>query len=135
MKATEIKLAESADVQVRNLLAMLREECDDFEPGWSQIGGRQQATISGGQSPLAFRLSSILDHSDGSFVPFYRTEFDLRIMRAKARSLATFTSVAIGALEALRSYTMGGQWEYKIKPREGVEVPVGLIEADRKSVV
>ena len=111
----------------RNAIAtierLIRESTDDnTDAGWRSLWDRGDApaTYTGGmRGPRYARaLPSLHDRDEGRFYPFYVEERDLEEMRAKARHLATFTSVALGALQATRVYTMGGEWEYKVIPRE-----------------
>jgi hypothetical protein len=112
---------------------IIREACDDYEPGWSTTSsGTMPATYTGGPRLITRSQSRIYDNADGRCYPFYEQEQDLIRERNKWRGLAGFTSVAIGAMTALQCYTMGGEWEYEVEPREGCQPPPDLLkEANR----
>lgn len=96
----------------------VREAIDDADPGWSAlVSGNAPATHTGGPAAMFRSMTAIRDRSDGRYYPFYETERDLERERVKWRRLATFSSVAIGAMAALESYTMGGDWSFEVVAR------------------
>lgn len=112
----------------------IAEAFEDDDSGWLNVGnGSQPATYSGGlRSIKRGGFSRIDDRADGKYLPFYETEQHLQSMRAKCRELATFTSVSIGALQALRVYTVGGAWEFEaIGRRDEEPLPELLAEVQR----
>lgn len=110
---------------------VLREAVEDAEEtGWNTVaGGRAPGTYDGGTDVWLRPYHRISDRADGRFAPFYSQLFELERMRGKCRNLATYTSVAVGAMEALKVYCIGGEWEFDVgaKPDTGVEVPPDLI--------
>ncbi|MGC1272368.1 MAG: hypothetical protein WBC44_01580 [Planctomycetaceae bacterium] len=64
-------------------------------------------------------LRGIYDRTDGRFLPYYETEWDLQRMRIEGRMLSAFSSVAVGAVETLDRYTIGTGFSFKatVKPR------------------
>ncbi len=108
----------------------LRESFADFDDSWSAIGrsGDSPATYSGGPMPrVRGGRSLIRDRDEGRYRPYYEDERDLERMRAQMRNLGTFTSVAVGAMQALQVYTVGGEWEFTIEAAEGQEPSAALI--------
>lgn len=51
--------------------------------------------------------SSITDRADGSFFPIFQTELELAQIRGDCRVASYFSSVALGAVEALQRYVFG----------------------------
>lgn len=115
------KLKEQSEVA--QFTRIVREAMDATDEGWSTIWdrGRAQGTYSGGQRQRFRQFPLIRDRDEGRFYPFYEEERDLEEMRNKCRDLATFTSVSVGAMLALRCYTLGGEWDYKPIPKEDAE--------------
>lgn len=107
----------SASLLLEQLDRAIMESLDNTDLGWRTIydRGDAPATYTGGMRGPRWARSvpSLHDRDEGRFFPFYVEERDLEEMRAKARHLGTFTSVATGALQATSVYTMGGEWEYK----------------------
>jgi hypothetical protein len=103
------------------LLGALTEAAGETDGSWRQIAGvRQPATYSGGNTAYLKPYTTLWDRMDGRYLPFYQTEWDLQAIRGKARNLATFTSIAVGAVEALQVYTIGGQWKFESVAKEDV---------------
>ena len=125
-------LAEVIEQQrmIESIVRTIKESADDFsDDSWSTIAGYPApATYTGGLGVRRSLFSRLRDREDGRFLPFYDTERDLDLMRSKMRALASFTSVAVGAMQALRVYCMGGEWEYEVTTQDGVEAPAGLVE-------
>lgn len=103
------------------------------EANWDLVGsqGSAPATYSGGPLARGFSFSTLDDRADGRQRPFFSDEHDLARQRAMARNLAAFTSVAVGAGQALQVYTMGGEWQFEMQPRNGQEdsTPPELVAA------
>lgn len=107
---------------------MLREAVDDAM-NWTQVGGeRAPATHTGGLRIWDYPNTTIRGRNEGRFHPFYEDEWELTRMRAACRRLATFTSIAVGAQKALQVYVMGGDWEYEVVARKGMEPSEELIK-------
>lgn len=102
----------------------------DDSVGWENMNvtGDDPATYSGGPNVWRRPWARIRDRADGRFYPYYERERDLERMRNKCRDLATFTSIAVGALQALQVYTIGGAWEFEAIQRDGAEAPTALID-------
>lgn len=113
----------------------LHEAASEYD-GWRFVAGqRSPATVSGAHNPFLSAWSTLDDRLDGRFRPFYENEYDLRTIRAKARNLATFTSIAVGAMEALKCYTVGGEWQHEAVVSEDVTgVPAGLLTAVQRVI-
>ena len=115
-------------------LTKIRESWNSNDWGWDNVTSPGQ-NLGGMTRPhygprnLVRIQSNIHDRSDGRFVPFYETESDLSRIRAQARNLSTFTSIAVGAGQALSNYVMGGEWTYTAEARAEVEAPDGLLKA------
>jgi hypothetical protein len=128
---------EHPDADERRALALcdqvgrqLRESFRDFDDSWQALGrsGDAPATYSGGPaSRPRYGRSMIRDRDEGRFRPFYEDERDLERMRAQMRNLGTFTSVAVGAMQALQVYTVGGEWEFTIEAAKGQDPPAALV--------
>jgi hypothetical protein len=124
---------QATTVDVETFTRLIKEACDDYEPGWNTVArGNAPATYSGGPISMTRTMARIADRADGKFFPFYETELDLIRERNKWRKLAAFTSVAIGAMTALQCYTMGGEWEYEIEAKKGYDPPPELIAEAQK---
>lgn len=72
--------------------------------------------------------TTIDDRLDGKYLPYYRTEQDLAVIRANSRNLAAIDGVAIGASEALKNYVLGNGMLFKAQARNKNEPPQGLVE-------
>lgn len=106
----------------------LNEAVSESDGNWRQVGGgRVPGTYSGGHTPILQNQATLSDRQDGRFRPFYDNEVDLQAIRGKSRNLATFTSVAVGAVEALRVYTIGGQWKFEVQAKEGKQASPQLL--------
>lgn len=108
----------------------LRESFRDFDDSWQTVGrmGDAPATYSGGLLPRTRHGRSLIrDRDEGRYRPYYEDERDLERMRNQMRMLGTFTSVAVGAMQALQVYTVGGEWEFTIEASKGYEPSAALI--------
>lgn len=61
--------------------------------------------------------SSISDRQGEQYLPLYRNEMDLRMMRARARNMETLFSVAVGARDCLTNYTIGNGISVEVQPK------------------
>ena len=125
------------DLSVSKIIEALEYTLDAYgSDGWSHVGGASPATYSGGPSGRIHSQSSLADREDGRYRPFDQTQWGLARQRAMSRHLAAFTSVSVGALQALQVYVMGGEWDYEVRHKEesGLNVPMGLIEAVQRCV-
>lgn len=106
----------------RAIQRAVTEGIENSDLGWNTVYARGDApaTFTGGHRGPRWRRStpSIHDRDEGRYFPYYVEERDVEEMRAKARHLGTFTSVAIGAMQALSVYTIGGEWEYKFAGKQ-----------------
>lgn len=132
-KTSRAKESHAAALETQGMIESIghavREAFDESDPGWSTVAsGDAPATHSGGPRVWRRGISTIHDRSEGRFFPFYETERDLQIERAKWRRLATFTSVAVGAMQALQVYVMGGEWEYEWVARQDKDPPAELLK-------
>lgn len=57
--------------------------------------------------------TTVEDRMRGKWIPAYETERDLARIRGQARSLAAFTSTAIGAIESLVNYVIGTGYKFE----------------------
>ena len=119
---------------VNRMIEALEQTTDNWNADWSMVAGGASATYSGGPIARTLYQTALYDRDDGRFRPFYQTEYDLQRQRAQSRNLATFTSVAVGAMQALQVYVMGGNWKYEVEAREGVEPNENLIGAIQRTV-
>lgn len=120
-----------ATALVESFTRQLRESFDDFNDDWDRVGqvGDAPATYSGG--PVARtrgHRSLIRDRDEGRYRPYYEDERDLERARTKMRMLGTFTSVAVGAMQALQVYTVGGEWEFTVEAAKGQQPSQRLID-------
>jgi len=123
------------DALMAPVVRALHEATNEFDGDWRQVGGgRQTATITGAHSPFLQPWATLRDRDEGRYLPFYEHESDLRTIRAKSRNLATFTSIAVGAIEALQAYTIGGEWQYEAVTREGVHANSQLLALAQRVV-
>ena len=111
----------------RRLASQIYEHADELD-GWHVVGGNEPATYTGGPRTYQDHMTMIRDREDGRLRPFFENEWDLRRMRAMTRRFATYTSVAVGAMESLNVYVMGGDWEYKIEPKKNQSPNPKLVE-------
>lgn len=119
-----------ANALIESVARQLQESYSDFDDSWDRVGqlGSAPATYSGGPvSRNRGHRSLIRDRDEGRFRPYYEDERDLERSRAQMRMLGTFTSVAVGAMQALQVYTVGGEWEIKVEPAVGQEPSERLI--------
>lgn len=119
---------------------VIQESYDNSDYGWNTVRtrGDDSATYTGGQRGARwFRpVTSLNDRDEGRYVPYYYEEQDLDDMRLKARNLGTFTSVAVGAMQALSVYTMGGEWEYKFSGKhDAPQQPSAQLLAELNAIV
>lgn len=56
------------------------------------------------------------DRQDGHHYPFYESMDDVLLNMEACRNLHTFDSTTIGGLQALQSYTVGGEWNFTTVP-------------------
>lgn len=80
----------------------------------------------GGMRPI-HQFSSVSDRLEGRYRPVYETAQDLNRIRAQARNLSSFASVACSAKQCLANYTIGTGFTFQVAP--GPDIP----KADRKS--
>lgn len=73
-------------------------------------------------------FTTVDDRLDGRYLPYYRTEHDLAVIRGQSRNLAAIDGVAIGASESLKNYVLGSGMQFKAQKRKGQEPPQGLVE-------
>lgn len=109
----------------------IRESTQDFSDGWDVVGrfGSAPATYSGGPAPRYREGRGLIrDRNDGRYRPYYEDERDLERMRQQMRDLGTFTSVAVGAMQALQVYTVGGEWEFTIEAAPGQDPSQALLD-------
>lgn len=66
----------------------------------------------------AFIETRIDDTEGGKFFPYFENETDLSLLRATARGLSYFSDVGIGALQALKNYTIGTGFQYTAEKTE-----------------
>ncbi|MSR58510.1 MAG: phage portal protein [Planctomycetaceae bacterium] len=83
---------------------------------WGDVVDRRETRFddSGGGSRWRTAPATLDDRSDGRFRPIYETEQDLAAIRGAARQLASRTAVAIGALDALANYVLGGGFTFTV---------------------
>jgi len=120
---------------IRSVERLIREAASDMSGDWSLIGsGNAPATHTGGVSFRSRRVTSILDREDGRYWPYYEFEYQLQAQRSVCRQLGTFTAIAVGALQALNVYVMGGDWEYKVMAKDADSTPAGLVDEVQRIV-
>jgi hypothetical protein len=117
-----------------HVLRSMRESWETSDWGWEDtsppdLGGSVRPHY--GARRLVRTSSSIYDRSDGRYLPFYETESDLARIRIQSRNLSTFTSVAIGAQQALANYVIGGEWQYTMEARTDATPPSVIEETQR----
>lgn len=89
----------------------LRESWSAADEDWSVRDSLSPTGSSRAPSVLARRG----DWQDGAYPPYYYQETDIQRMLANVRNLATFDSIYGGVAEALNSYTLGGEWAWKVE--------------------
>jgi hypothetical protein len=111
--------------EFRELAALIEED----EGGrWRELPG--PASYSGGaRTAGGFFQTAIWERQEGRYAPFYLYEHDLRQNVAACRQLQTFTAIAIGAAQALKSYTLGGDWTHTVEAIPDIEAPAALVAA------
>lgn len=115
---------------VESVARQIRESSADWDGGWNTIGstGDAPATYSGGPAMRRRGIQSMLrDRDEGRYLPFYEHEKDLEKQRGLMRALDQFTSVAVGAMQALQVYTIGGEWEFTVEAMPGQEPSEALL--------
>lgn len=124
-----------ADAALASIEHAIREATCELDGDWSPVGsGNAPATYTGGLPIRSRRITSLWDRDDGRYHPYYEHEYQLRAQRSVCRQLGTFTAVAVGAMQALQVYVMGGEWDYEVVPRYGQEVPAGFIDEVQRVV-
>jgi len=86
--------------------------------GWDDVPGTAASDYRtrphSGPRGIRNYQSRVWDRTEGRWSPFYEVMQDLRIHWAQTRNLATFTAVAVGAIERLADYTIGRDWTYTV---------------------
>lgn len=72
-------------------------------------------------APSTGIVTRVDDRTDGKYLPVYRTEYDLRRMRARHRSLFHFVSVISGLSDTLVNYIVGEGFTVEITPSKQFE--------------
>ena len=130
----QLELAASR-LELKSVNKLIESDGFNNDTSWQDIPGiSSEYRTRPHTSPrgVARFQSHIADRSEGRWAPFYTTNQDLQIHRAQARNLATFTAIAVGAMERLADYTIGRNWTYTVVPRstgDDIEsnVPVELV--------
>ncbi len=121
---TDLTLVDALSAQgmVESFERIVREAAEEVDGSWSMVRtGQEPATYTGG-IPIQGRIITTLQSRDeGRYWPYYEHEFQLQKMRSLCRQLGTFTSIAVGAMQALQVYVMGGEWEYEVIAKYGEE--------------
>ena len=82
-------------------------------------------------------LTTINDREGGQYLPYYRNEQDLALIRGTARRMRSVSAISIGALESLGNYIFGSKgFTLKAKAAKGLEdqAPEGLVATVQKLI-
>ena len=115
--ATATALAETASFE--NALRLI-ESPNPVAVPWQEYPGYESFDTNGLNMP--FIWSEVDDRTAGQYLPLYRTEQDLKRIRATARTFKGTFPVAEGAVTTLTNYVVGQGYGFKMQPtRDGAE--------------
>lgn len=115
--------------QLRGETELLRYHLEDlqesvaFWPSWAAndnagMPEHRDGSLLGLPSMTAH--SRVYDRQDGRFLPYYDTEWDLKLLRQTSRTLAAFTETAIGGVETICSYVIKTGFTFQVQAKKGV---------------
>lgn len=111
-----------AESEAATWQGMLSEGMADFAPGWSDLADPFAVRRDDfGQIWLPLGAGTMFGRQNGRNRPFAWTDFDLDRQRSLARWLATKNDLAIGALRALRNFTVKKGYKWEARPAKGQE--------------
>ena len=91
--------------------AELMESVERLAPGFEESNGYVGGSLLARYQRPA---TTIYDRSDGKFLPIYQNEFDLAVIRAMGRTLATVAPPLVGGMRNLCNYTIGEGFSFSV---------------------
>ena len=132
-EAVELELQIARNQQVLSGLRQLTGAESGLREGWGDFVAPpgipwEEGLGNGYGQPLAASLSQVGgllgDRTDGRNRPFWETESQLAIIRARSRWLATLDCTGVGILERLTNYVIGTGYQFTATKRKHVSVKV-----------
>lgn len=102
--------------------AQMWEAFGDYAPNWSDLADPFAVRRDDfGQVWLPLGAGNMRGRQGGRNIPFAWTDFDLDRMRSLSRWLAVKNDLAIGALRALRNFTIKRGYKWEVRAAKGYE--------------